>query len=170
LSTFPGTVQSLKVAELNARELTVGAKLTLTGATLGFSKQGAVSGSDFTRTAASYANVTGCEVVTQGAAIIIATAQVVAASSVTTAQLKIVPSTGSITGVWVAEVDTSAVGDITSFGATFGDTGPNISTAGTYEVMFVGWVSAAATVDLQGQSDGTRTLTVKIGSQIASSI
>ncbi len=149
-----GTVQSLKVNELNAKELTVGlgGKLTLTGATLGFSKQGQVSGSDFTRTAASYANVTGCEVITQGAAMIIVSAQVVAAASVTTAQLKIVPSTGSITGVWIGETDTAAVGDITVFGATFGDTSPNFSTAGTYEIIFVGWVSAAATVDLQGQS------------------
>lgn len=164
MSTFPGTVQSLRIAELTTRELTA-ATINVTN----LEKQGAVAGSDFTRTAASYANVTGCEVITNGPASIMVLAQVVAASSVTTAQLKVVASTGTLSGIWLAEVDTTPVGDVTSFGMTFGATGPNIATAGTYEVAFWGWCTAAATIDLQGQSDGTRTLTVKIASQIVSS-
>lgn len=161
--SFPGTIQTLNVNELTVTKLSAS-----TGNFI--SKQGAVVSSDFTRSAASYANVTGCEVVTGGPAMLVVAAQVVAASSVTTAQLKVVTSAGAITGAWQAFTDTASAGDVTLFGSALGATGPNLSSAATYEVQFVGWVSAAATVDLQGQSDGTRTLTVKVGSMIASSI
>lgn len=138
-------------------------------------KQGAVSGSNFTVTAATFANVTGAEVITNGPSIIIVGAQVIAAASVSGGNLRLNASAGNIFGVWLQEVETDTIADITSFGARFNaptasPQGPVITTAATYTVIFVGWADSAATIDLQAQSDGTRVLTVNIGSFIASQI
>lgn len=162
--SFPDAVQRLTVAKL-----TVGELIALSGNSV--TKQGAVSGSDFTTTSASFVNVTGCSITTGGAGIVIVSAQIVAAASVTTAQLKVnTTGSGTITGVWIGAVDTATAGDITAFGVTFGATSANFATANTYEVIFIGYVSAAGTYTLQAESDGTRTLTVKVNSQIASNI
>jgi hypothetical protein len=139
-------------------------------------KQGIRVTSTFTTTSASLVNVTNCEVVTNGPAIVICSVQVIVAGSTTISGLAVTISTGTVGGIWIGEVETLTIGDVTSFGTAFSPAtapsanGPNMTTAGTYDLLFVGYVTAAATVDLQAKSDGTRTFTVAVGSAIASSI
>jgi hypothetical protein len=138
-------------------------------------KQGAVITSDYTQTSASFVAVTGATITTNGPAMIICTVQVIAAGGVTGGAVQVSAATANVSGVWWLAVDATTIGDLTGFGFSFGAPGStvtsdNITTAATYDGLFIGWVSAADTVVIKAQSDGTRTFTVKVGSQIASVI
>lgn len=135
-------------------------------------KQGAVSGSDFTMTSAGTTDVTGATITMNGPGLVICTGQVICAASVTNAVLVLTTlGGGAITGSWFISINVGAtVGDAILFGTSFGPTSANLNSAGTYDWIFVGWCSGSGVFKLQAQSDGTRTLTIKIGSQVASSI
>ena len=139
-------------------------------------KQGAVVTSDFTMTAASTADVTGATVTTNGPALIIVQAQMVTSIGQTTGILYINASAGNLYGSWFSYQQENTFSDLILFGSQFSPPestigSPNDTTGDkTYNMMFLGYCSAAATVKLQAASDGTRTLTVKIGSFVASSI
>jgi hypothetical protein len=138
-------------------------------------KQGAVAGADFTTTSATLVDITGATVTTNGAALVNAAAQLVPGAVSTQSFLNITASAGTLSGIWLVIQNATINAVALASGANF-NTGASIqwpsggTNTTTLDGIFVGIISAAATVKLQLASDGIRTATVKIGSFVASSI